>query len=257
MERNDWIKRLKQLYISSVHICQYTVISGQAEHRVWKRFALCRVMDGKGMLTIDNVMHTLSRDEWFMLRPGMHVELQSDIDAPVRVQLILFSGVELLRTQNVWHSRPFDFPVTGKLQLPSNRRDIQEMMDQFIYKSFSVAESENIGKKFLLHQLLIQLMTYVTPFAQPQVGMDLVIDYMSRHYTEDIRVHDMASLAGLSVNHFIRTFKRQFGMTPMDYILKQRMTRAKQLLFSTDKIKLIAEQVGYKDEHYFSRVFKK
>ncbi|MET1138558.1 helix-turn-helix transcriptional regulator, partial [Bacillus subtilis] len=62
---------------------------------------------------------------------------------------------------------------------------------------------------------------------------------------------------GLSVNHFIRTFKRQLNMTPIEYILKLRMAKAKQLLFSSDKIKEIAEQVGYKDEHYFSRVFKK
>ncbi|WP_339837540.1 AraC family transcriptional regulator [Paenibacillus sp. FSL R7-0272] len=257
MERNDWIKRLEQLYLSSVHICQYVGISGEAQHRVWKRFAVCRVMDGKGTLTIDNVMHTLSRDDWFVLSPGMHVELQTDIEAPVRVQLILFSGVELVRTNNVWHTKPLDFPITGKLQLPTNRRDIQEMMDQFIYTNFAAAESDNIGKKYLLHQLLIQLMTNVKSFVQPHVAMDLAIDYMTHHYTKDIRMHDMARLAGLSVNHFIRTFKRQFGITPMDYIQKQRMTRAKQLLFSTDKIKMIAEQVGYKDEHYFSRVFKK
>ncbi|MGF6354626.1 ABC-type Fe3+-hydroxamate transport system substrate-binding protein [Paenibacillus sp. 4624] len=257
MESNDWIKRLEQLYLSSVHICQYAGIPGQAEHRVWRRFAVCRVMDGRGTLTIDNVMHTVSRDDWFMLSPGMHVELQTDIEAPVRYQLILFSGVGLVRTHNVWRTEAFDFPITGKLKLSSIRRDIQEKMDRLFYKNFTGAESENIGKKYLVHQLLIQLMTYVQPFSQPQAGMDLAIDYMTHHYTKEIRIHDMARLAGLSVNHFIRSFKRQFGMTPIDYILKLRMNRAKQLLFSTDKIKMIAEQVGYKDEHYFSRVFKK
>lgn len=257
MERTEWIKRLEQLYLSSIHIRHYAAIPGELRHRVWRRFTVCRVMDGKGTLTIDNVMYTLSREDLFLLTPGMNVELQTDLEAAFRVQLILFSGVELVRTQNVWHTKPFDFPVTGKLQLSSNRRDIQERMDRLNYKSFTAAESENIGKKYLVHQLLIQLMTYVEPFVQPQVGMDIAIDYMTHHYTKDIRMDDMARLAGLSVNHFIRIFKRQFGMTPMDYVLKQRMAKAKQLLFSTDKIKIIAEQVGYKDEHYFSRVFKR
>lgn len=257
MEGNDWIKRLEQLYLSSVHICQYAGIPGQVQHRVWRRFAVCRVTDGRGTLTIDNVMHTVSRDDWFMLSPGMHVELQTDIEAPVQYQLILFSGVGLARTHNVWRTEAFDFPVTGKLKLSSNRRDIQEMMDRLIYKNHTASGLENIVKKHLLQQFLIRLLTCVQAISRPQVGMDLAIEYMTHHYTKEIRMQDMARLAGLSVNHFIRSFKRQFGMTPIDYILKLRMNRAKQLLFSTDKIKMIAEQVGYKDEHYFSRLFKK
>ncbi|WP_434751903.1 helix-turn-helix domain-containing protein [Paenibacillus amylolyticus] len=257
METNDWIRRMKQQYLSSVHICRYAGIPGQIQHRVWERFAVCRVTDGRGTLMIDNVMYTVSRDDWFILSPGMHVELQTDMEAILRYQMILFSGVGLVRTQNVWRTQEFDFPFTGKLQLSPNRRDIQEMMDRLIYKNHTVSRLENTAKKHLLHQLLIRLLTCVEVIAKPQAGMDLAMDYMTRHYMKEIRMDEMARMAGLSVNHFIRTFKRQFRLTPMDYILKQRMAKAKQLLFSTDKIKEIAEQVGYRDEHYFSRVFKK
>lgn len=258
MERsNDWIKRLERLYLSSVHICDYDGISGEVQYRVWKRFALCRVMHGTGTLTIDNVMHTLSPDDWFMLSPGMHVELQVNMDGPLRYQIILFSGVELVRIRNVWQAKGFDFPVTGRLQFSSNARELREMMDRFFYKSYAAAESGNLDRKYLLHQLLIRLLTCARQASKPQAGIDLAVDYMTQHYMKEIRIEEMARLAGLSVNHFIRTFKRQFEITPMDYILQQRMAKAKQLLFSTDKIKRIAEQVGYRDEHYFSRVFKK
>ena len=258
METNEWIKRMKQLYLSSVHICHYAGIPGQIQHRVWNRFALCRVTDGRGTLTIDNVIHTVSRDDWFILSPGMHLELQPDMKAPVRYQLILFSGVGLVRTLHAWRTEAIAFPITGKIQLSSNRRDIQEMMDRIVYKNYPASGLENTAQKHLLHQLLIRLLTCVEEISKPpQAGMDLAIDYMSHHYMKEIRMDEMAQVAGLSVNHFIRTFKRQFGMTPMEYILKQRMAKAKQLLFSTDKIKVIAERVGYRDEHYFSRVFKK
>ncbi|MDF2837052.1 MAG: hypothetical protein K0Q63_2692, partial [Paenibacillus sp.] len=63
--------------------------------------------------------------------------------------------------------------------------------------------------------------------------------------------------AGLSVNHFIRTFKRRTNMTPLQYVEHRRMDKAKRLLFDSGKMKEIARQVGYKDEHYFSRAFKK
>ncbi|OME99661.1 hypothetical protein BK124_08750 [Paenibacillus amylolyticus] len=257
MEENDWIKQLEQLHFSAVHVCHYSSNPGAVQRRIWKRFAICRVIAGKGSLSMDNIVHTVSQDEWFLLTPGMHVEFQTDMEAPVRYQIILFSCVTLTRRKNAWHTEAFDLPVTGKLNVPSNTRDIQEMMDTLVSGKHSFTSLEKTRRKHLLHQLLIQLMMHVNEATPPVAGMDLALDYMTHQYMEDIRIDQMARVAGLSVNHFIRTFKRQLNMTPIEYILKLRMAKAKQLLFSSDKIKDIAEQVGYKDEHYFSRVFKK
>ncbi|NMI02774.1 AraC family transcriptional regulator [Paenibacillus sp. SZ31] len=257
MEENDWIKRLEQLYFTAVHVCHYSSNPGAVQRRIWKRFALCRVIAGKGSLSMDNVVHTVSQDEWFLLKPGMHVEFQTDMEAPVRYQIILFSCVALTRSRKALHTEACDFPVTGKLHVSSNARDIQEMMDTLVSGKHAFTSLEKTRRKHLLHQLLIQLMMHLKEETPPVAGMDRALEYMTHQYMKDIRVEQMARMAGLSVNHFIRTFKRQLNMTPIEYILKQRMAKAKQLLFSSDKIKEIAEQVGYRDEHYFSRVFKK
>lgn len=119
MEENDWIKRLEQLHFSAVHVCHYSSNPGAVQRRIWKRFALCRVIAGKGSLSMDNNVHTVSQDEWFLLKPGMHVEFQTDLQAPVRYQIILFSCVALTRSRNAWYTEPFDVPVTGKLNVPS------------------------------------------------------------------------------------------------------------------------------------------
>ncbi|PQP82355.1 hypothetical protein C0Q44_12930 [Paenibacillus sp. PCH8] len=257
MEEKDWIRRLNQLYFSAVHVCHYSSTPGGVQRRIWRRFAICRVIAGKGALTIDNVVYTVSQDEWFLLKPGMHVEFQTDMEESVRYQIILFSCVRLTRRRNVWHTGLVDFPVTGKLNISSNARDIQELMDTLFHEQHSDLEMENTSRKHQVHLLLIQLMIHSKQSASPVADMDLALDYMTHHYMKEIRVDQLARMAGLSVNHFIRTFKRQLNMTPIEYVLKQRMAKAKQLLFSSDKIKEIAEQVGYKDEHYFSRVFKK
>ena len=52
----------------------------------------------------------------------------------------------------------------------------------------------------------------------PVAGMDRALEYMTHQYMKDIRVEQMARMAGLSVNHFIRTFKRQLNMTPIEYL---------------------------------------
>jgi len=66
----------------------------------------------------------------------------------------------------------------------------------------------------------------------------------------------LASLCHLSTDQFIRRFKEAVGMTPAQYILQRRVTTAaQQLLFTRDSIEKIAEDCGFANRFYFSRVF--
>lgn len=70
-------------------------------------------------------------------------------------------------------------------------------------------------------------------------------------------VEEMADAAGMSKFHFIREFKRAVGVTPWRYVLGRRVSRAKELLASTDlAVKQIAYRLGYDDANYFSRLFR-
>lgn len=156
---------MEQLHFSAVHVCQYSSNPGTLSRRVWKRYAICRIIAGKGSLTMNNVIHTVSQDDWFLLKPGMHVEFQTDMEALVRYQIILFSCVTLTRSRNAWHSDTVDFPVTGKLNISSNASDIRESMDTLVHGKDSFTSLEKTRRKHLLHQLLIQLMIHVNEAA--------------------------------------------------------------------------------------------
>jgi ABC-type Fe3+-hydroxamate transport system substrate-binding protein len=116
-------------------------------------------------------------------------------------------------------------------------------------------------RKHELHRLLLLLAEAGSPMrqspAEETTGMERALAYLQQNFAKDIKVDQLARMAGLSTNHFLRTFKYRMDMTPMEYVRKQRMTEAKKRLFSSDTIKEVARQVGYPDEHYFSRVFKK
>jgi len=70
------------------------------------------------------------------------------------------------------------------------------------------------------------------------------------------RLPELAEAAGLSVPHFINLFKKQCGFAPIDFVLRQRIRLACELLDGTTAtIGSIAEKVGFKDPYYFSRCF--
>lgn len=80
--------------------------------------------------------------------------------------------------------------------------------------------------------------------------------YMEEHYAEDLHVNDVAREAAISTSQLIRLFKRQLGTTPHSYLLRYRITQAKELLAETTlPVATIARQVGFASESNFSYRF--
>ena len=89
--------------------------------------------------------------------------------------------------------------------------------------------------------------------------LDKARDYMEAHYQdEDISLNAVASVVNISPNHFSTIFSQEMGITFVECLTKLRMDAARELLLKTDlRTSEIGYQVGYKDPHYFSYLFKK
>ena len=85
-----------------------------------------------------------------------------------------------------------------------------------------------------------------------------VNDYIEANLGSAIRVPDLARIAQQSVSHFSRAFKRSIGYTPHDYVMRQRMLRAQDIMLSSElPLVRIAVDCGMGDQSHFSRVFRK
>ncbi|MEC0228638.1 response regulator [Paenibacillus alba] len=85
-----------------------------------------------------------------------------------------------------------------------------------------------------------------------------IAEFLQKHYHEDITLQDIASRFYLSREYISRKFKQQFEVNLSDYLGEIRMSKAKILLHNPHlRISQVAEMVGYQDEKYFSKVFKK
>jgi AraC family transcriptional regulator, arabinose operon regulatory protein len=84
--------------------------------------------------------------------------------------------------------------------------------------------------------------------------LDILRTQCERHWA----IKDISRVAGISVPQLFRLFAKATGSTPMDWLRRERINRAKhQLVETRDRIGEIAEGVGYSDQLYFSRDFKK
>jgi transcriptional regulator of acetoin/glycerol metabolism/AraC-like DNA-binding protein len=84
-----------------------------------------------------------------------------------------------------------------------------------------------------------------------------VCEFVESHLEDGINLETLAAEAHLSVYHFARAFKLSTGVSPLRYVLEQRVKQARQLLIQTDlPLSRIACAVGFFDQGHFSRQFR-
>lgn len=88
--------------------------------------------------------------------------------------------------------------------------------------------------------------------------IDSAIDYMQKNVDQNLTLEKIAQHVQFSPSHFSLLFRKKTGFSPIEYYNHLKMQQACQyLLFTKQRIKEIALEVGMFDQHYFSRIFKK
>ncbi|MCG8600012.1 MAG: AraC family transcriptional regulator [Verrucomicrobiales bacterium] len=84
------------------------------------------------------------------------------------------------------------------------------------------------------------------------------IEYVDSHFVDEITSEKLADLAGVSVPHFNRLFRKVLRLSPMEYVLSLRVQEAQRLLSSTRMpMSEIAASVGFYDQSHFTKRFRK
>jgi two-component system response regulator YesN len=85
------------------------------------------------------------------------------------------------------------------------------------------------------------------------------LEYIDHNFTdENLSLKEVAGYTNVSANYFSAMFSQEMRQTFVEYLTQKRMNRAKELLRQSEKRTAeIAAEVGYKDPHYFSFVFRK
>nr|WP_242036491.1 AraC family transcriptional regulator [Leptolyngbya sp. FACHB-321] len=85
-----------------------------------------------------------------------------------------------------------------------------------------------------------------------------MIEYIHERLTHEVSLVELAAQANLSAYHFARLFKHSVGLSPHQYLLQNRVERAKKLIVISAKPSLtaIGLQAGFYDQAHFTKAFK-
>ena len=149
----------------------------------------------------------------------------------------------------------YTIPTTLKLDDESlhNRRitEIFSALDQ----CESIIELNNI-----LEDIAVNIVGRINSFNRKTINSTLqkAMDYINLNYSESITLNEVAEHTYVSIYYLSRMFTKELGKNYVDYLNEVRIEKAKEYLRdSCYKTYEIAELVGIKDAHYFSKLFKK
>lgn len=224
---------------------------------------------------------SLSGYEQFDFVPGQSVILpegismrvgfpEADMSRPVQCATLALDwnmvnkNLEFLNEQYPNTEAPFEWRLDFSRYHFQNNRELANSINRLI----SISMEDDVAKdaladlslKFLLLRI-IQTQNLVIAHENPtsqKLRFAPVLDYIQKNLSEKISVDKLARVGGMSETQFYKAFKSFFGITPVAFILKERVERAKQLLADPDiTIAEVCYQAGFNNVNYFIRQFKR
>ena len=235
----------------------YHVFAGERDE-----YIIHLIIAGHGFYSADNSTWTLSGGQMFLIRPGRPIIYCADSRDPWQYVWIGFKGD---RAQAILSECGF---TKHRLVLPSPAPSeylaiLEEMFDHITLRYADVLFRESSLYRIL--SLLCQNAANLS--AESNIDLERegansyvtqAVDYIRYHYMHNITVSDVASQIGISGTYLNRLFKQTYNLPAQEFLMDFRMRRAAYLLVNTTQpVKEISQNVGYRDPLVFSKAFKK
>jgi AraC-like DNA-binding protein len=164
-----------------------------------------------------------------------------------------------VEANDIWAINPEQFHL-------KNTRAMTSTIDHLVAVSQEHNAAKDILANLALQELLIRLMqTQARSVILGNYGRHTtthrfaaVVQYIAEHLTESLTIAKLSSIACMSQSHFFRCFKQEFGISPVEFIIQQRLHFAKTLLTSPrSSVTDACFRAGFNSVNYFCTVFKK
>lgn len=143
-----------------------------------------------------------------------------------------------------------------------NTDELANLTNKLFSNMISNDPFKDVLADLLFKELLIriiqqqQLGELVEPHSTANDEMSNLKRYIRENLTERITIEDLSRKANMSKATLFRMFKDEYGITPMELVIRERLRKAKEMLSANMSIKEVCYACGFTDVNYFSRLFK-
>lgn len=230
--------------------------------KVYDYYLIHHVIAGKGHFTTQGREVQLGAGDSFIIEPEQLVSYISDEVEPWMYRWIAFTGPqasELIASTGITAGQTIVHTGTRR-QVPVIFRRIQRAFDE-------KKAGSHLKANGYLHLLLAEFSEALAPASSindvPHTESERIvaqaIHYLSTQYAEPITIEMMAETLGYNRAYLSRLFKQHTKATPVTFLLKLRIDKARLLL--RERVELTVEQiassVGFHDPLYFSKQFRR
>ena len=222
------------------------------------QFILLYCIEGKGEIRLNETIHSVSADQFFIIPVGMPHAYHSDEEDPWSIYWIHFSGSKASNfTKFACQSISIE---RGKNSRISDRLELFSEIFRNLDRGFSVETLEYVN---LCLSYLLASFTHLSQFRLIKESGEndpiaQSINFMLENLTKKLKLDEIALATGLSASHYSRLFQNRTGHSPIDYFIQLKIQRACRLLDNSGwMIADVSREMGFDDPFYFSRVFRK
>lgn len=215
-------------------------------------FTMEYVMAGKGHIILNGNKYTAEAGDSYILPYGQDMRYYSDVEDPWRKIWFNAHGAFLSEAARVFGlDHQVVFPKANTLPF------FERILTICGNKDFSADEISTLCAP-VFTELIMFLYRETNQCDKISDEALALKQYIDSHIEGNINIKSLAELIFRSESQTIRIFKKNFNMTPYDYLLENKINKAKEMILNTNLlIKEIAYRLGFSDEHYFSGIFRK
>ena len=213
------------------------------------------IVGGKGQFLIDDQLHPVDVNTLVMINPNVtHTEVSLNAQ-PLEYIVLGIDGIELA-TSNTSNGQFSILNHYESMEISSCLRNILREMEQ------KNPGYEDVCQAYM-EILIIRLMrtTALAVPAEPQTVSTnrqcaAVRRYIDLHFKEPLTLEQLAEEGHMNKFYLSHAFKKEYGLSPINYMISKRIEESKYLLAETDlSMSQIAQLLGFSSLSYFSQVF--
>ena len=173
---------------------------------------------------------------------------------PFELANVAHEAVDCDRVELIPHFSQPDPLIHGIALALKSELELQKQANQIYIDSLTTSLSIHLIKNYSTFER--SLREYEDGLSKYKLRQ--VINYINSHIEREIKLTELATMVDMSKYYFLRLFKQSMGITPHQYVTKQRMEKAKQLL-KQDKLSIaeVAAECGFSNQSHFAKVFHK